>query len=130
MEHLRRIYQCRWKEIRGILSFCDLLRLSLYVAQIDQRLSDSERKKHDRKISFLVEKRYGKSMSNGDKYIINLSKHVLSDDERFVFGHGLKYSVPPRSLGRCEILSEFEMLFNQLTFFSSSLCTFRSMLTL
>lgn len=114
LDDLRRIYRCRWKEIRGILSFCDLLRLSLYISKIDQRLSEPERKRHDRKISFLVQKRYGKSMSNGDKHIINLSQHVLTEDEKFVIGHGLKYCVPPKSLDQCEILSEFEMLFSQL----------------
>ena len=100
--------------MRNVLSFCDLLRLSLYVSKIDQRLSEKERKINDKKISFLKQKRYGKSLTNGEKHIINLSKYELTEDEKCVLGHGLKYCVPPRSIDSAEILSEFEILFNQL----------------
>ena len=114
LDKLRKEYSSLWREVKCFLSFYDLLRLCQYISKIDLRMFDVESKRHDKQISFLVKQRYGNSFTRGDQHILNLSSHDLSENESFVLGHGLKYCIPPRFVDQTEVLTEFEVLFNDL----------------
>ena len=98
LEKLRRDYSSLWREVKCVCSFYDLLRLCNYISKIDLRMFDVESKRSEKQMSFLVRQRYGNSFTHGDRHILNLSKHQLSENESFVLGHGLKYCVPPKTL--------------------------------
>ena len=114
LEKLRNDYSSLRREVKSFLSIYNLLRLCQYVSKIDIKATDIEMKRHDKQIAFLVERRYGRSFDGGDQHILNLSSYQLTENEQFVLGHGLKYSVPPLFIDETEVLTEFELLFNEL----------------
>ena len=95
------------------LSELDRLRFLRHLVQLDRKANAKTREKHDKTIQFLKDKRFGKR-GTATTNIQNLSSHKLSATEKFVLNHGLNFSIPPVSIKREELFSEFESLAGQL----------------
>ena len=92
-----------------------MIRLSLYVSKINERLQQKEEESRRKQLQYLIKKRYGKTFSStSGNAVINLSQYRLSDNENFVLKHGLNYCIPSKQCDEHSIKSEFEMLFNKL----------------
>ena len=59
-------------------------------------------------------KHFGTMLSDGKKHIQNLSEYVLSNTEEFVLGHGLNFRLPPKTVCKEQLFTEFEPLWAQL----------------
>ena len=102
-----------WVEVRKTVSFYDLFRVSRYICKINEELAVRERRKHGKKLQYLIQKRYGSSFKFTGN-VVNLSDYVFDDNEKFVLEHGLNFAIPPRKVNKEEVLAEFESLFSQL----------------
>ena len=92
-----------------------MIRLSLYVSKINERLQQKEEESRRKQLQYLIKKRYGKTFSStSGNAVINLSQYRLSDNENFVLKHGLNYCILSKQCDENSIKSEFEMLFNKL----------------
>ena len=111
---LRKECHMLWQEVRSFLSFFDLFRFCRYVAIIDDRKERSNRQKNERNLSLLSKHRFGNNASVNTKNIVNLSDYKLSSTEEFVLSHGLNFCLPPTTVKREEVFSEFEVLIAQL----------------
>ena len=112
---LNSTYRNNWRENTMFLNFFDKIRLCKYLANVELRMEEKTTALHDRRIDFLIKKRYGDSnMSSGACSLINLSKYQLTDEESFALKLGLNFCVPFRSISREQIASEIEMLYYQV----------------
>ena len=67
-----------------------------------------------RQLASLKSKRFSKALSHTELNILNLSKYELSDLERLVLSHGLRFGLPPKSVSKEQTFAEFESLWAQL----------------
>ena len=67
-----------------------------------------------RQLASLQSKRFGKTLSDTEQHILDLSEYELSDLERFVRLHGLSFGLPPKSVSKKQTLARFESLRAQL----------------
>ena len=72
--------------------------------------------KISKKISFFVclFRRLNVDNIDPDKVVINLSKRVLSAQEKSILARGLNFSIPPRKLDYVDFLVSFELLHNKV----------------
>ena len=70
--------------------------------------------KNERLLVSLGRDRFGSTLSDATRHILNLSDYDLSDIESFVLSHGLNFELQPRYLCKEEIFPEFESLWAQL----------------
>ena len=103
-----------WKETRKFSSIHDLIRISLYINSIDERMNMKELRHHSKQLEHLICKRYGTTYRNGEGHVHNLSDYSLDENEKFVLEHGLNFKIPPTRIKTEEVLAEFELLFSQL----------------
>ena len=103
-----------WQEVRQFLSFFDFIRFCRYIATIDKRKERELSIKNKRKLKFLFQQRFGSMVKPNKDTIINHSNYKLSPTEEFVLSHGLNFCLPPHSVQREEIFSEFEVFIGQL----------------
>ena len=112
--HFRTMYRSTWSKLRNMITTHDMIRLCLYVSKINERLQIKEDSKCNRQVKFLMKQRYGGTIRPNDNLVINLSQHQLSENEKFVLEHGLDFCVPPKYSDKCQLMSEFEILFSNL----------------
>ena len=105
-----------WTQSTQFLTFFDKIRFGKYLAEVELAMEDKTIKLHDKRIEFLVKKRYGNLNSNSSPdTVINLSKFKPSNDEAFALKLGLNFCVPPRRISREQVAAEIEMLYAQAT---------------
>ena len=114
IEQTVKAYDSKLSSARIWLSFLDLIRVLRYSTNLIKAARARQTAKLDKWVLLLHRNRFGNKTPPSSNNIINLSDHVLSDDERFVLSHGLSFNIPPKSLNREETLAEFEVLAGQL----------------
>ena len=114
IEKTRKYYNNLLGTIRSWISFTDLIRILKYSTIKTHAVRKSTLIKNDKLIMLLHKNRFGSMLPPSSDNILNLSQHVLTEDQRFVLSHGINFNVPPKSLNREEVLAEFEVLAGQL----------------
>ena len=114
MRTLRTAYQVDWTKPREFLSHFDIIRLCRKLAELDERTERKTKSKHDKLITILRNKRFGTALSDGKKHTQNFSDYVLLDSEEFVLGQRLNVCLPPKTVSKEQLFTEFESLWAQL----------------
>ena len=114
-ERIRMSYNSQLSSIRSWLSFLDLIRVLKSVTTTTKAVRIRKLSDQDNLIMLLHKRRFGNNVPPSSNNIFNYSKHVLTEDEKFVLSHGLNFNIPPKSLKREDILAEFEVLAGQLS---------------
>ena len=114
LRNLILIYSKVWSKVRMFLSYFDWIRFCRYLAKIEVTKQKQISTKHFNTINWLRRQRFGSCSTPTGKNIFNLSSYCLSETEKFVLAHGLEFCLPPTSVKREEVFSEFEILLAQL----------------
>ena len=113
---LKSIHQDIWSERTQLLTFFDRFRFGKYLAEVELAMEEKNIKLHDKRIEFLVKKRYGNLNSNSDTdAVVNLSNYKPNEDESFALKLGLNFCVAPHTIIREQIAAEIEILYAQVT---------------
>ena len=97
-----------------ILSFFDRLRFKRHLSLVMERDHSWLLSINDKKIRYLIFKKFSFSYPNVSKVVLNLSSVEFSHLELTILAHGLDHCIPSSIVKHKEIYSKFEVLFAQL----------------
>ena len=101
-------------KVQKFLSFFDWISFCRYLAEIEIRQRDQIQAKHFFTLNWMKKQHCGTAASVTKNNMVNLSKHDLSDTEKFVLAHVLEFCQLPSKINREEGFAEFELLIGQL----------------
>ena len=113
LEHLRDKLRCAWLRVGRFLTFTDWIRFNKLVGQIGYQLRGKVRSQYSSRLEWLRSQRFGSDKLNTES-VFNLTHLKLSPIQLEVLARGPQFSLPPMSVCKEEVFSEFEMYFNQL----------------
>ena len=117
---LRTAYQSHWRAAREVFIFFNTIRFCRYLVLLDGRTESKPKSKNERLLVSLRRDRFGNTLSDATRQILNLSDYHFSDTESFVLSLGLNFGLLPRYLCKEEIFAEYGSLWAQLLHHSAS----------
>ena len=113
LERATRFYKRSFQQISNFLSFFDWIRVSKLLGENGRRIRGNLRKEYIEKLKWQRKQRFGSEELNFAS-ICNLSSIELTVTQMEVLSRGPKFGIPPVVISKEEILSEFELLYNQV----------------
>ena len=115
-EKLQRIsgeYRNAMRRIGRFLSFTDWIRFNKLLGENGMVLRNRLRSENGGKLRWLRNQRFGSDELNRES-VFNLSQLKLTPTQLEVLSRGPKFGIPPGSIGKEEVFSEFEMYYQQV----------------
>ena len=81
---------------------------------LDEQAERKTNNQQLRQLASLKSKRFGKALSDTEQHILNLSEYKLSNLDRFVLSHRLRFGLPLKSVNKQQTFAEFESLWARL----------------
>ena len=113
LEQLSNKLRCAWCRSGQFLTFLDWIRFNKLLGETGFRIRSKLRSQYSRRLDWLRTNRFGSEELNFAA-VFNLSQLELSRVQLEVLSRGPQFGLPPRSICKDEIFSEFEIYFNQL----------------
>ena len=104
-------YNSTWRKASRFLAFFDWIRFNKLLGENGCRLRCKLRSDYAGKIHWLRNQRFGSEDLNTAS-VFNLSQHELSRPQLEVLSRGPRFGIPPSSICKEEILSEFEIYYD------------------
>ena len=101
------------RRVGRFLSFTDWIRFNKLLGETGYRQREKLRTENDAKLHWLRKQRFDSVELINDS-VFNLSSVKLSSAQLEVLSRGPRFGIPPRSVCKEDILSEFEMFHNQV----------------
>ena len=113
LERATRTYKNLYRKVTSFLAFFDWIRFSKLLGTAGCKLRRQSREDYGKKLKWLRSKRFGSTEANSAA-VFNLSSVQLTTAQLEVLSCGPRFGIPPVSLTKEEILSEFEIFYKQI----------------